>query len=365
MNDNKKIILLPFLIKLTLALILLIVIISIGIYISVAKQYNNMSKVDSEVYIAKMQVLVTDNKGEEKYITVNKEDFISQLNSDLYTIYNSYLSENVVINDERAYSILGVYDTINQKLNIIQYLIFYTSEGSNAALGVISIEGECMPYGIITEEGEMVRLIEDDTFYSNLMDIQDTMSNYKFIDSCVLISLIDGTEENEEIDNLLVHKKKNVQNNNEVDMKQPINDKQLNNVENNTTSTKVQNPVEEEKKEITYEDKKEIAKKVLDSVHTDIYIGEGANIEETFFSSVDYSISASYYVTEIDFKIDKVVVVNQENGCTKEIIKQGDSTYIGSAQIDLVEGENTIIFTIYDNYGNTKEIIKKTNRLSF
>ncbi len=125
---------------------------------------------------------------------------------------------------------------------------------------------------------------------------------------------------------------------------------------------------EDTAKELTQEEKKSKAKEALDTIYTEFASGEGAGIEETFLNPIKYSITARYTVydnDDIKCKIEKVVVTNQQTGESAEVIHTNEYDYIGSAQINLVDGSNTIIFTFYDNYGNTKQIIKTTNKLSF
>lgn len=121
-------------------------------------------------------------------------------------------------------------------------------------------------------------------------------------------------------------------------------------------------------KELTQEEKKNKAKEALETIHTEIYAGEGADISETYLSPISYGITAYYTIydnEDINYRIEKVVVVNQQTGISAEVIHNNEYNSIGSAKVDLVDGTNTIIFTFYDNYGNTKQESKTVNKLNF
>lgn len=121
-------------------------------------------------------------------------------------------------------------------------------------------------------------------------------------------------------------------------------------------------------KELTAEEKKTKAKEALDTINTEIYAGEGADIQETYLSPISYGITAYYTAyddNDINYRIEKVVAVNQQTGMSKEVIHNNEYNSIGSAELDLVDGTNTIIFTFYDNYGNTKQVTKTINKLNY
>lgn len=126
--------------------------------------------------------------------------------------------------------------------------------------------------------------------------------------------------------------------------------------------------IENDNKELTEEEKKFKAKEALDTIHTEIYAGEGADIQQTYLSPISYGITAYYKAydnNEINYRIEKVVVTNQETGASTEVVHNSEYNSIGSAKVDLIDGINTIIFTFYDNYGNTKQVTKTINKLNF
>ena len=150
-----------------------------------------------------------------------------------------------------------------------------------------------------------------------------------------------------------------LENGNETNNNAEIEDSDSNsNTESNSTS---QNEV----KELSYEEKKTIAKEKLDGVNIHVDNGED-DTQETYFSPLNYNISTSYSIDDtIDFKIEKVVVVNEQTGVSQEIVNNSDSTYMGNVSIDLMDGQNKIVFSFYDNYGNIRQIIKNVNKLNF
>ncbi len=150
-----------------------------------------------------LEVLVTNNKREEEYIKVDKNYFINQLNEDLDKIYHEYLSDETIISSERAYSIMGLYDTKNEKFHSINYFIFFEIGNVNSMLSAMSLEDECVPYAIM--EGEKIQSLVSNDILNSMQRWIDIMGNYTFKDDYVIFRLIDGTDENAEIDKLLIH----------------------------------------------------------------------------------------------------------------------------------------------------------------
>lgn len=121
-------------------------------------------------------------------------------------------------------------------------------------------------------------------------------------------------------------------------------------------------------KELTQEEKKIKAKEALENLHTEIYVGEGADLQETHLNQISYGITAYYTAyddNDINYRIEKVVAVNKQNGVSQEVIINNEYIDIAEVKLDLVDGVNTIIFTFYDNYGNTRQVTKTINKLSW
>lgn len=140
-------------------------------------------------------------------------------------------------------------------------------------------------------------------------------------------------------------------------------------IENRNNSIIINSEIAENNSmELTQEEKKNKAKEALETIHTEIYAGEGADISETYLSPISYGITAYYTIydnDDINYRIEKVVAVNQQTGISTEVIHNNEYNSIGSAKVDLVDGTNMIMFTFYDNYGNTKQESKTVNKLNF
>lgn len=121
-------------------------------------------------------------------------------------------------------------------------------------------------------------------------------------------------------------------------------------------------------KELTYEEKKVKAKEALDLLYIDVSGGE-SDISETFTSPIGCNISACYTTIDennINYKLEKLVITNQQTNENLEITDQyPNSDSYAFQNINLVEGTNTIIFTFYDNYGNTRQETKIINKLNW
>ena len=121
-------------------------------------------------------------------------------------------------------------------------------------------------------------------------------------------------------------------------------------------------------KELTYEDKKIKAKEALDLLDIEVSGGE-SDISETFTSPIRCNISACYTTIDennINYKLEKLVITNQQTNENLEITDQyPNSDSYAFQNINLIEGTNTIIFTFYDNYGNTRQETKIINKLNW
>ena len=143
------------------------------------------------------------------------------------------------------------------------------------------------------------------------------------------------------------------------------------NVSSEESNYTVQEDLDENKinkeSEILAEESNEIdkaarAEEIMNNLRLDIM-----NLDDTYSKSAKFWVSAYYPSNnDVNFKVEKVIVTNNQTGNSIEIKDHsaGDNSFDSDVNIEFADGENVIEYVFYDNYGNTRQETRVTNKLS-
>lgn len=186
-------------------LLIIGIILVIIVFMSLIIYLDNKNKIIEDANSLKneenyINVSATNNKGENVIITVNKDEFLQPIQSDLDTIFNDYIKGNA-----KKFMLFGLYNTNSNKFNISQYWCNYEYENEDQLLFTVKVVGEenVVPYLSIDENNVTTRLVPDDTFNLILKQL-NVMTERTYNDDILYISLTEGI--NSELNSSLMEK---------------------------------------------------------------------------------------------------------------------------------------------------------------
>lgn len=325
-------------------LLIIGIILVIIVFMSLIIYLDNKNKIIEDANSLKneenyINVSATNNKGENVIITVNKDEFLQPIQSDLDTIFNDYIKGNA-----KKFMLLGLYNTNSNKFNISQYWCNYEYENEDQLLFTVKVVGEenVVPYLSIDENNVTTRLVPDDTFNLILKQL-NVMTERTYNDDILYISLTEGI--NSELNSSLMEKYLSKEN----DVKNDTTISQSN--EEHITSTTEYSSIYQGYLQII-----EDYEKLMENKNrlSDINVG---NLGEYALVDIDNNgtdeliifsgtCNADYEYVFYTFKDNKVILLGSNTGANSNLYKITSKNYIKQYYMS---GQSEIIWNIKCN----------------
>jgi predicted nucleic acid-binding Zn ribbon protein len=325
-------------------LLIIGIILVIIVFMSLIIYLDNKNKIIEDANSLKneenyINVSATNNKGENVIITVNKDEFLQPIQSDLDTIFNDYIKGNA-----KKFMLLGLYNTNSNKFNISQYWCNYEYENEDQLLFTVKVVGEenVVPYLSIDENNVTTRLVPDDTFNLILKQL-NVMTERTYNDDILYISLTEGI--NSELNSSLMEKYLSKEN----DVKNDTTISQSN--EEHITSTTEYSSIYQGYLQIIedYEKLMENKNKLSDinvgnlGEYALVDIDNNGTDELIIFSG---TCNADYEYVFYTFKDNKVILLGSNTGANSNLYKITSKNYIKQYYMS---GQSEIIWNIKCN----------------